>query len=414
MLYLFYSTLYDFLHRYLMNVTYACRQTWTGVRLQVVITAKTENILRVKTYVGNKQNYIDINGKRYDPVTGVLLGSSVILKSTRQSLHIPAMNRPVVDGFIRRPKNTSMHHSSTQQAAHIIAVRPQKSKTLMRAAVKKPLATNAGKQPQPSVQPKTVFGKTSITSRVSSIPRLRQEHADHTQKSKLINRFGTFSASSTIIKKIAPLEVRQAPPQQLPTTPLQTSGQNKTADLLDRALQAAQGHTEPFYAHKKAIHKRLANKIGISSRAMAISTSVFAGLLLGGFYSYQNVPNLAMRVAAARAGFNATMPGYQPSGFAFKGPVQYSAGQVVVAFKSNSDERAYKLTQQTSNWSSDSLLNSYVVAGGKQYQTYQDRGRTIYIYDGTNATWVNGGIWYQVEGNSALSSDQLVRIATSL
>jgi hypothetical protein len=121
-----------------------------------------------------------------------------------------------------------------------------------------------------------------------------------------------------------------------------------------------------------------------------------------------------MKVAAARAGFSASMPGYSPSGFAFKGPVQYSAGQVVVSFKSNTDDRNFKLTQQTSSWSSDSLLNNYVAAGGKEYQTYQDRGRTIYIYDGSNATWVNGGVWYQIEGNADLSSDQLVRIASSL
>ena len=121
-----------------------------------------------------------------------------------------------------------------------------------------------------------------------------------------------------------------------------------------------------------------------------------------------------MRVAAARAGVNASMPGYQPSGFSFKGPIDYSAGQVTVSFKSNTDDRAYSVAQRSSNWNSDALLSNFVVAEGKQYQTYIDRGRTLYIYDGSNATWVDNGVWYQVEGNSDMTTDQLVRIAASI
>ena len=351
--------------------------------------------------MGNSQNFIEINGKKYDAITGVMYGSSAD----------KPMAKPVVDGFVRRQKDTSTVRQSLHSAnKHVVA--PQKSKTLMRAAVKKP--SNVGARADISTKPlhKTSYGKATITPRTQAVPLHRQKLADSTHKSNYVQKFG--STGSIPKTKVAPLEVHAAPHIDIHKTPAIAGPVNKKTDLLERALEAAQGHTEPFYQHKKSWRARTAKKIGVSGRTVAISTTVLAGLLLGGLYAYQNVPKLAMRVAASRAGFSASMPGYSPAGFSFSGPVQYSQGQVVVGFKSNTDEREYKLTQQTSNWSSDSLLSNYITNNSKQYQTYEDRGRTIYIYDGNNATWVDGGVWYQIEGKSQLTSDQLVRIAASL
>jgi hypothetical protein len=354
--------------------------------------------------VGNSQNFIEINGKKYDAVTGVMYtGSSP-----------SPVSRPVVDGFVRRPKDTSSVRSSLHSAKKH-TVTPQKSKTLMRAAVKKPVHIVPKSEISAKPAAKTLYGKATITPRTHAVPSHRQKIASTTQKSAYVQKFG---APAIPTAKVAPLEVRTAPPHiDVSKAPVAAPINNlhaKKSDLLDRALEAAQGHKEPFYEHKKSWRTRVAKKIGVSGRAIAISTTVLSGLVLGGLYAYQNVPKLAMRVAASRAGFNASMPSYSPAGFSFSGPVQYSSGQVVVGFKSNTDDRQYKLTQQTSNWSSDSLLSNFITNNNKQYQTYQDRGRTIYIYDDTNATWVDGGIWYQIEGKSQLTSDQLVRIAASL
>jgi hypothetical protein len=356
--------------------------------------------------VGNQKNFIEINGKRYDAVTGAMLKGSA-----------PA--QPVVDGFVKRPRHTTS--VPVVRGGHGLQKQVQHSKTLMRAAVKKP-AAGTHKHLTPDVaaaKPTNVVkaakqapAKPTITPRTAAISPDRQQLAHATTKSAMVHKFGAPQMPAPLHPSIEPLEVRPTPPPAAKTAVMVQH--SKTADLLDRALAAAQSHNEPLHELKKPLHKRIAHKVGMSSKAMAISTTVVAGLLLGGFYAYQNVPNLAMRVAATRAGFNASMPGYSPSGFAFRGPVQYSAGQVVVSFKSNTDDRTYKLTQQTSSWSSETLLNNYVAAAGKEYQTYQDRGRTIYIYDGSSATWVNGGVWYQIEGKSDLSSDQLVRIAASL
>lgn len=139
-----------------------------------------------------------------------------------------------------------------------------------------------------------------------------------------------------------------------------------------------------------------------------------AALLLTGFFVYQNIPNLSMRVASTRAGFSAQLPGYKPAGFSQEKLVSYAPGKVTVSFRSNSDERQFQLTQQSSNWNSQALADNYLAKADKQYQTFQASGKTIYIYDNSSATWVNGGVWYQIEGQSDLSSDQLLKIANSI
>lgn len=361
--------------------------------------------------MGNTQNFIEINGKKYDAVTGVMLDSSLQKPVVRASVSSVS---PVVDGFTRRHKDASVTRQdivSHGVKKHVIA--PQKSKTLMRSVVKKPTEPlHSDTVHSEKVPSKTLFGKAVITPRAQTTPEHRQHRAGITHKSSYVNKFANISAVP-VTAKVTPLEVRPVPSATRQHDAPTYQPVSRTSDLLERALEAAQGHKEPFYEHKKKLHHRLAKKIGVSARTVALATTVFVGLALGGLYAYQNVPRIAMKVAASRAGFGATMPNYNPSGFSFDGPVQYTDGQVTVGYKSNTDDREYKVTQQTSDWSSESLLNNYIVSNNKQYQTYQDKGRTIYIYDGVNATWVNGGIWYQIEGQSQLTTDQLVRIAAS-
>lgn len=175
----------------------------------------------------------------------------------------------------------------------------------------------------------------------------------------------------------------------------------------------ANSHAMPSIAKKTKRHK-IAKALRISPRAVSMSSFVLAGLLLGGFFVYQNIPNMAMKLASTRSGVSASLPDYKPAGFVMSGPIQYSAGKISVNYHSNTDDRAYEVTQSASEWNPDSLLDNYVATNNRSYQTFQDRGRTIYIYEDSNATWVNKGVWYKIEGKSALNSDQLLRIANSL
>lgn len=121
-----------------------------------------------------------------------------------------------------------------------------------------------------------------------------------------------------------------------------------------------------------------------------------------------------MKLAASRSGVNGSLPSYQPAGFSLNGAVAYRPGQITINYKSNSDDRGFKVNQSASQWDSKTLLDDFVAINRNDYQTIQDKGKTVYIYDNNNATWVDSGIWYRIEGDSSLSSEQLLRIASSL
>jgi hypothetical protein len=278
----------------------------------------------------------------------------------------------------------------------------------MRNAVKKPTAS-------PKQHSEKVDYKAQLGSRYS-----RSKSAMEIAKSPKVHRYEHHTTSSSLVKKVQPLEVKKHTPHVVPNSdsrhsqhPNQKPHMSAAAKMIENSLANATAHEHPIHKLPKK-RGRFAKKLGVSSRAIAVSSTVLAGILLGGFFAVQNVPNLSMRVAATRAGFDARMPGYSPSGFSFKGPINYTAGKVTISFQSNSDDRNYAVTQTASNWNSDALLANYILQEDKQYQTYVDKGRTLYIYDGSNATWVDNGVWYQVEGESAMTTDQLIKIASSI
>lgn len=149
-------------------------------------------------------------------------------------------------------------------------------------------------------------------------------------------------------------------------------------------------------------------------RTAAVLSSVFAVVLLGGYFTYLNMPLLSVRVAAAQAGISAEYPNYRPDGYALNGPVTYGDGRVSMTFKANGGPQEFTVNQSKSSWDSDAVLDKYVAQrAGTSYIPYTERGLKIYTYD-NNAAWVNGGILYTIEGDAPLSSEQIRRVATSL
>jgi len=350
--------------------------------------------------VRTQKNVIEINGKKYDAATGELLGDSA--SKSRQQAGGGSM-----DGMTSSKNSPALPPSVVRERAAHAQKSMQKSQTLMRSAVKKPTSVPEKTPPES----KSELGAS----------RARHLNATKTKKSPHVNRYAAKSSHrSTIITKVQPLQVQQQPNQsnQAATQPQAATLQqgkpmSPAAKMIEQSLANATAHEHP---RGKAPKKRskFGKKFGVSARAIGISSTVLAGVLLGGFFAIQNVPNLSMRVASARAGFNAEMPAYSPSGFSFSGPINYSPGQVKVSFSSNTDDRSYDVTQRASNWNSSALLSNYILGKDKQYQTYIDKGRTLYIYDGSSATWVDNGVWYQIEGESQMTTDQLVRIASSI
>ena len=60
-----------------------------------------------------------------------------------------------------------------------------------------------------------------------------------------------------------------------------------------------------------------------------------------------------------------------------------------------------------------SALKETLTADGGEVQTTTAGGLTIYSTDRT-ASWINGGVLYQITLSGALSSEQVTKIATSL
>ena len=175
------------------------------------------------------------------------------------------------------------------------------------------------------------------------------------------------------------------------------------ADALDKA--PAKADTKPF--------KTKTNKQKKASRHLSIASTSFALVLLGGYFTYLNMPSLSVRVAAAQAGIEATYPSYRPAGYRLNGPVAYADGEVNMKFASNAGPQSYQITQKKMNWDSSAVEQDVNQKTSGSYTTSTTSGLTIYLY-GTNASWVNGGILYTLSGDAPLSSEQVDRIATSM
>lgn len=169
------------------------------------------------------------------------------------------------------------------------------------------------------------------------------------------------------------------------------------------ASAIANDHIErPTYQPRQSFFKRHASLLA-GSLAMVI---------LGGYLTYLNMPNISMRIAASQAGINASYPEYKPAGYSIKKLAAFENDQVVMEYRNH--DKALKLTQQASSWDSKTTLENIVKKrAGEVYHTDQTKGLTIYTY-GNQATWVNGGILYNLTFDDSLSIDQVHKIATSL
>lgn len=321
-------------------------------------------------------NTVTLNGKVYDANSG-----------------------KVVDGVHKAPHAAKPHASNhARPTARSVHHKAQHSGTLMRSAVKKPVLH------QTAHTTATVAAHDRPIS-LAAISAQRSQRAEKIHKSQLIKRFSDVTIPS-VVKKTEVIPVKKAPPEGIShhlTPPIIEPG--KRVDLFAEALNQSTAH--------KAAPEKKNTRTRRNVKAFTLSTMVGSILLLTGFFAWQNSANIEFRMAASKAGVQAALPSYKPAGFSVKRPVEFAPGQITVHFRSNSDERTFALIQRSSNWNSQALLENFV-APRQNYQTVEDKGKTVYVYDNSNATWVDGGIWYQIEGNSSLNTDQLLRLASSM
>jgi hypothetical protein len=340
-------------------------------------------------------NFIEINGKRYDARTGELISAAPKKIQVTKS----------VDGISATPAKTQevlspaavLKEVKSREAAPHMKRRVHHSVTLHRRAVKAPKVEIASPQ------------ETKKTAEVSpKTDHRRLERAQTIARSQHISRFGVAQSVAE--------EPTQTPAPEQPITPTPEPQAPPEPELKVSQLKPSTVHKALSYAAEEQKKER-SMPIQAHSRTKLFSygASGLVVLLLAGYVTYLNVPSLSMKVAASRAGFAATMPGQTPSGYSLSGPVLSSPGQVTLKYSSNTDTREFSVKQQPTTWDSTALLENYVMDKDKEYLTYQDRGLTVYIYDGGNAAWVNGGKMYTLDGaKTQLDTRQILNLASSM
>lgn len=316
---------------------------------------------------------ITINGRRYDAHTGLPLEDTKEEALLKESVKAPV--KPV----------QARARVAPSAAVHIAA---QKSHTLNRKIVKNP--TPIG----------TTSPRQSIT-KSPSITKFAPRPVVPPKKTPL----------SPHVSDIAPRPHPLVQKAHLAKKPVQTRTSHTPAQVLKNESIAAAMAKAPS---KKQAAKALPRTRSKFARLTSTASVALALLMLAGYFTYLNMPNLSTRIAAAQAGIDASYPEYKPDGYSLSGPVAYGQGQVSMKFAANAGSQSYKIDQAKSSWDSTAVLDNYVKKkAGENYITYNERGLTIYTFDG-NAAWVNGGILYTISGDAPLSSDQIRRIATSM
>ncbi len=170
------------------------------------------------------------------------------------------------------------------------------------------------------------------------------------------------------------------------------------------------------------IHQRAAEKaklpqakVGHSFTASSAVMSIVGLILVAGYIWQVNYPNLAFKVAASKAGISANAPSYVPSGWKLSNNIKTSPGVVSYNIESANNKQQVAITQAKTDWDSQALAENYVTSKSAKYLALQAQGLTIYMYGDNQASWINHGNWYRLEGqNHGLDQDQIIKIATSL
>ncbi len=387
-------------------------------------------------------NIIELNGKQYDALTGALLSESLVQATpASQAKYAKAHRGRSVDGFIPGARQSESQlaakthtASDTRQkqpaakaptARHFdiqrpkpkatTAHQPQRARTLMRHVVSKPKANL--KPAIKTASPAEIMAKPAAAIAlplekkisVTQVNPIRLSHAKHVAKSHHIQHFNNEAALPTAPAKThhnSSAQKKQHLHYELPIAQrvvLKEEPQSAT-NLFESALAQATSHEEPI--HKKQGRRSVRHRKLVSGLA-----GVAAFLIIGGFVTYLNLPAIELNVASMHAGFHAAAPTYKPTGYALANGVKASKGKIEMTYRSG--DSSYKITQVVSDWNSTTLLDQNLEQRGAPTRTIQSQGRTIYIYD-NNATWVNGGILYGINGNASLGTSDLVSLATSM
>lgn len=205
----------------------------------------------------------------------------------------------------------------------------------------------------------------------------------------------------------AKMAARQNPVPVTTLTPQERKDQAIQQAL--RRMQSAENTRQDFGEAKAKKQYFWQKKRFAVAAVMAVMSIAVLGYLVS-----LNLPDLSVRVAAMQAGISNAYPSYVPSNYRLDGLVGEDNGKITMNFK-NDLGKTFTLMEEKSSWDSSAVLANYVKKNwGEDYSVAKGQGLTIYI-SGSKAAWVNGGVFYIVDGEAAeLNSSDLHDIAVSL
>lgn len=362
---------------------------------------------------------ITVNGRIYDAVTGLPVAAEGDSKSRSVK---PAQKKQVVSDPVKlvgptaptKPKvvrpvaDIKPMTPRSRTAAGSVHTSLQRSQTLNRRAIKKPVTPNRPKVARPTVGKQMDIAKSGSISRFAKNPVVVEKPVIKPADLKTAKTSGDAIAKADKPAQSHPVAqramLRVKPKSKVVKKPV-TAKEIKDAEIA-KAMASLQPKTS-----KRAKKARKPGKTLRRLIIIGISLAITFGAL---FAIYRLLPSVSVSIAATRAGVSASYPEFVPDGYSLSQPVTYSDGEVDLKFKSNSNDNYYRITQTRSSWDSTAVLDNIVTpAAGADYVTTRERGLTIYTYDSI-AVWVNGGILYKIDSKAPLSGDQIRRIATSL
>jgi len=397
----------------------------------------------------SQKNVVVLNGKRYDALSGNLLGDAQTTKAQKQVAKATPAAAPVrvtvathatlnprrrqnVDGvFSNRsvttltkpakltasaPKTVAAPVAHTPHAvknAHITAQhtkrhQPQSAITLMRSAVKKPtksLRKKTNVQIAIKHELPTLSRYVAKKASAQNIVPERLERSQHVPRSPQVSRFN-HAAGHHVPIIMAPIAVQKAPAKPVAIAAPAPHPHNKPVDIFEQAVANATNFREiPNKLHFK---KKARNHI------ISMASGTLALLLIAGFVAYQSTPGLQLRVVGFEAGVTTGMPNFAKAGFAYQGATA-APGKIVVGFSDNGNK--YQLSQQTTNWSGSDMIKQVGAtdaSGTPNYSTVHIGNNTVYRFDNTSATWVQNGNWYQISGAAGLTDGQIKALVSTI
>lgn len=313
---------------------------------------------------------VTIKGKLYDSITGL-----PITKTTPNTNEITSNKKPTVV--------TTTHASLAKRSQALYQRASQKT-----ALHSKPLVRK--------------IGQSMDIARSKSISHFNGPRNIHQLKSQVAKiKPDLQPIKHPMVAKVE--HIRSLKKQSVSTPEAPKTSKTIKEEAITEALKKASEVKTP---KKPGFFKRNHKFINIVSISLLLIIAI-------GYITYLNMPNLSVIVASKQAGINAKFPDYQPDGYSVQGPISYQNGEVTIDFRANTGNNGFVIKQSKSSWDSSAVKNMVDKDSKGEFITTEERGLTIFTYDG-NAAWVNGGILYTIKGNATLSSDQVRKIATGL